>query len=234
MRKIKRSVAILICFVLCLSMDILGQADQPEKVVFADSPIHHIGVNAQKTVNSVKKTNETVYATHNVNIRMAPNRSSEKMGLLCGGEAIIRTGICGNGWSRVLYDDQECYIHSDYLTTRQYCQESDSIDISNDEWISLGEFKITSYCGGTCCNGKWAGQTSTGVSPKEGRTIAVAPWVIPYGSEVKIEGLDRTYIAEDTGGFANRNDHQIDLFISDHDRSNDWGVQYRTVYIRTR
>lgn len=96
--------------------------------------------------------------------------------------------------------------------------------------VYLGEFKITAYCGGSCCNGKWAGTTSTGVAPSEGRTIAVAPWVIPYGSQVYIDGVGyRT--AEDTGGFANRNSHQIDLFIASHSRANTWGVQYRNVWI---
>lgn len=28
---------------------------------------------------------------------------------------------------------------------------------------SLGTFRLTAYCGGKCCNGKWAGKTSTGV-----------------------------------------------------------------------
>ena len=106
-----------------------------------------------------------------------------------------------------------------------------SASASDSGWVALGEFKITSYCGGACCNGKWAGTTATGASPKEGRTIAVAPWVIPYGSEVMIEGLG-VFVAEDTGGFANRNAHQIDLFVADHDRANSWGVQYHQVYIR--
>lgn len=99
-------------------------------------------------------------------------------------------------------------------------------------WVSLGEFKITAYCGGACCNGKWAGTTSSGVTPAEGRTIAVAPWVIPYGTQVKIAGLGSTYVAEDTGGFAYRNDHQIDLFVASHSAANSWGVTYREVWIK--
>ena len=72
-------------------------------------------------------------------------------------------------------------------------------------WVSLGEFKVTAYCGGACCNGKWAGTTASGAVPSEGRTIAVAPWIIPYGTQVRIEGMDAVYVAEDTGGFANSN-----------------------------
>lgn len=103
---------------------------------------------------------------------------------------------------------------------------------TESEWVSLGEFKITAYCGGTCCNGQWAGQTSTGVRPTPHRTIAVAPWVIHYGTEVRIEGLDYTYVAEDTGGFVKRNDHQIDLLMDSHAATCNWGVQYLEVWIR--
>lgn len=39
--------------------------------------------------------------------------------------------------------------------------------------------------------------TSTGVTAKEGRTIAVDPSIIPYGSEIKIG--NHVFIAEDTG-----------------------------------
>ncbi len=104
-------------------------------------------------------------------------------------------------------------------------------DTSDSGWVSLGEFKITAYCGGACCNGKWAGTTASGATPAEGRTIAVAPWIIPYGTEVMIDGMG-VYVAEDTGGFANRNPYQIDLFVADHASAASWGVQYHEVWIR--
>lgn len=111
-------------------------------------------------------------------------------------------------------------------------EESIKEEETESEWVSLGEFKITAYCGETCCNGKWAGQTSTGVRPTPHRTIAVAPWIIPYGTEVRIDGLDYTYVAEDTGGFANHNDHQIDILMKSHSATCNWGVQYLEVWIR--
>lgn len=99
-------------------------------------------------------------------------------------------------------------------------------------WVSLGEFKITAYCGGACCNGKWAGTTASGAVPSEGRTIAVAPWIIPYGTQVKIAGMDGVFVAEDTGGFANKNPYQIDLFVADHGSAGSWGVRYREVWVK--
>lgn len=36
----------------------------------------------------------------------------------------------------------------------------------------MSTFEVTAYCGGSCCNGKWAGQTASGRTPCEGRTCA--------------------------------------------------------------
>lgn len=161
----------------------------------------------------------------------------------------------------MVYKNAECYIATEYLTDRKpepvvevvateepqsvediveenvenasdYVEEpaEETSDEGTDGMVYLGNFKITSYCGGSCCNGKWAGTTSTGVAPSEGRTIAVAPSVIPYGSTVYIDGVGYR-VAEDTGGFANRNSYQIDLYMDSHSTANNWGVQYRDVWI---
>lgn len=159
---------------------------------------------------------EKVYATDVVNIRRGASTETEIVGKLHPGESVDRIGS-SEDWSMIKMEDETYYIHSDYLSTENPLEY-------------LGEFKITAYCGGRCCNGKWAGQTSTGVRPSEGTTIAVAPWVIPYGTMVYIEGVG-TRVAQDTGGFANRNDHQIDLYFDHHGSTDSWGVQYRKVWI---
>lgn len=72
---------------------------------------------------------------------------------------------------------------------------------SKNGWVSLGkDWVITHYCPLSCCNGSYAGKTSTGAKPRVNRTIAVDPSVIPYGSRIKIEGLDYEFAAEDCGG----------------------------------
>lgn len=94
--------------------------------------------------------------------------------------------------------------------------------------INLGEFKLTAYCPCEACNGQWKdGITSTGVIAQAGRTIAVDPTVIPYGTEVNING--HTYIAEDCGGAIKGN--RIDIYFDTHAEALEFGVQYADVYI---
>lgn len=87
-------------------------------------------------------------------------------------------------------------------------------------------FKITAYCPCSQCNGPWSGGvTSTGVTASQGRTIAVDPTIIPYGTKVLIGGHE--FVAEDCGG-AIKGAH-IDLYLDSHERCNSWGVRYLTV-----
>ena len=103
--------------------------------------------------------------------------------------------------------------------------------VCND--VFLGEFTLTAYCPGRCCCGKWAsGYTATGTLAAEGRTIAVDPEVIPYGTRVLLiwpNGTQRSYIAEDCGGGVNGN--HIDVFFNDHQAARVFGVQSAMVYM---
>lgn len=93
---------------------------------------------------------------------------------------------------------------------------------------SLGEFTLTAYCGAACCCGQYAnGLTATGTTATEGRTIAVDPRVIPYGSKVIINGHE--YIAEDCGGAIKGN--RIDVYFDSHAAALDFGRQTAEVYI---
>lgn len=86
-------------------------------------------------------------------------------------------------------------------------------------------FMVTAYCGENyphICNDGDASTTATGTTPTAGRTIAVDPTVIPYGSEVILNG--HTYIAEDCGGAIKGN--RIDMFFNTHEEALQWGVKY--------
>lgn len=87
--------------------------------------------------------------------------------------------------------------------------EKDQLQKQVDElskWKSLGQFTITYYWPGEDRYGKL---TSTGAIAKEGKTIAVDPSIIPYGSIIKINGNE--YIAQDCGGAIKGN--KIDVFV---------------------
>ena len=106
-----------------------------------------------------------------------------------------------------------------------------SSEISN--WRYIGEFKTTGYCGENyphICNNGDSTYTATMTRPKQGRTIAVDPNVIPYGSKVRINGVE--YIAEDCGGAIKGN--RIDIFFTSHDSALSYGVQTCEVWIERR
>ena len=81
--------------------------------------------------------------------------------------------------------------------------------------VFIGYFEISHYdicynCTGKKPSDRGYGITATGTKATPNRTIAVDPTVIPYGTEVIIDG--QTYIAEDTGGAIKGN--RIDICVS--------------------
>lgn len=106
--------------------------------------------------------------------------------------------------------------------------ENETPETEEPATISLGEFKLTAYCGENyphICNDGDATYTATMTRPTAGRTIAVDPNVIPYGSKVLING--KTYIAEDCGGAIKGN--RIDVFCNTHAEALEFGIQYADV-----
>lgn len=91
--------------------------------------------------------------------------------------------------------------------------ENKSLKKKVDEWTTLSEVKITSYCPATCCSDNWGRKTKSGTVATQGRTVAVDPDVIPLGSIVEIEGLG-TFKAEDIGGLVDGK--HIDVFYDEH------------------
>lgn len=71
--------------------------------------------------------------------------------------------------------------------------------------------------------------TSTGVKPIVGRTIAVDPKIIPYGTKVYIPELDKVFIAEDCGSAIKGN--RIDIYMNSFDECMKWGYKTITIII---
>ncbi len=93
---------------------------------------------------------------------------------------------------------------------------------------NLGTFKLTYYCACELCCNVETGITATGAPVVEGRTIAVDPRVIPYGTQVIIGG--HVFTAEDCGGAIKEN--HIDIYVNDHEEALALGVNYADVYLK--
>lgn len=122
--------------------------------------------------------------------------------------------------------------------------DAETADFYNDKKTSVAEVETTSeethvkqydeikvtataYCACAKCCGKSDGITATGTKATAGRTIAVDPSVIPYGTHVIING--NTYVAEDCGGAVKGND--IDIFFNTHEEAVNFGRKLLTAYI---
>ena len=92
---------------------------------------------------------------------------------------------------------------------------------------SLGVYKITAYCPCAHCCGKSTGITASGTKATAGRTIAADTSVLPFGTEVVIDG--HTYTVEDRGGAIKSN--KIDIFFNSHQEALNFGVKYIEVFV---
>lgn len=105
--------------------------------------------------------------------------------------------------------------------------ETQQEETAAESAVSLGVFKLTAYCPCYSCSEGYGGITATGTRTQAGRTIAVDPRIIPYGSRVMINGHE--YIAEDCGGAIKQN--RIDIFFNTHAEALRFGVQYAEVFL---
>lgn len=99
-------------------------------------------------------------------------------------------------------------------------------------------FTVTAYCSCKICCGNYSpevtgreARTSTGAIPQQGRTIAVDPMVIPYGTSVHIDGMG-DYIAEDCGGAVRQN--HIDVYFDSHEAAVAFGSRRLYVTINSQ
>lgn len=94
----------------------------------------------------------------------------------------------------------------------------------------LGDYTLTHYCveeSQHIC-GEGTGLTATGSTVTVGRTIAVDPSVIPYGTKVYIEGYGWR-VAEDCGGAVNG--QHIDIAVETHTQALSMGTTAGGVWI---
>lgn len=139
-----------------------------------------------------------------LNFRTEPSTEAEVQAILTPGTIVTLIDYDENGWDYISVDGVEGWVLGEYISEEEVIPPL----------TSLGNFTITHYCNCSICCGKYAGQgiTATGAKLQEGVTIAVDPSVIPYGTQVVING--NTYTAQDCGGGVKGN--HIDIYVSTH------------------
>lgn len=125
------------------------------------------------------------------------------------------------------------------MATEPPTEQPATLPETTGSWRSLGTYTLTAYCSCQICCGEYALNrptdengdpivyTSIGAIAKAGTTIAVDPSIIPYGTEVKING--HTYIAQDCGGAIKGN--RIDVYFDKHQEALQFGVQTADIFI---
>ena len=93
--------------------------------------------------------------------------------------------------------------------------------------IKTLEMVATAYCGCSYCCGKSDCITASGTRATEGRTIAADISVFPFGTHLRINGVD--YIVEDCGGGIHGN--RLDIYFESHEDALRFGVQTVTVEV---
>ena len=86
---------------------------------------------------------------------------------------------------------------------------------------------VTAYCGCESCSEGWGSMTATGRTAREGHTVAVDPSVIPYFTQLEIDGT--VYTAEDCGGGVNG--YHIDVYFDSHAECEAFDTGYYNVTI---
>lgn len=163
------------------------------------------------------------------NMRTSPSAEGGWITTLPAGADVISLGETAGGYTMVQYNGITGYVLEDVLV--------DKVDLSR-----LGTepvlFTVTAYCSCRICCGNYSpevtgreARTSTGTIPQQGRTIAVDPMVIPYGTSVHIDGMG-DYIAEDCGGAVRQN--HIDVYFESHEAALAFGSRRLYVSINSR
>lgn len=98
-----------------------------------------------------------------------------------------------------------------------------------DDLVLIDHFTATAYC--------TTGTTATGTYTTVGRTLAVNPSMIPYGTHVWLFFPDGTLVgdfyAEDTGSNMMAHPYVIDIYkgADSYDECMQWGAQRVSVYV---
>lgn len=181
-------------------------------------------INIIDTSHSATELAEMV-VSYSMNMRSLPDRGSNQIGNIPAGATVTVLGSTQGGYTMVQYNGVIGYV-----------LDQKPVEHVNTAVVADGTavlYTVTAYCSCRICCGQYSPEvtgrvshTATGTVPEEGRTIAVDPSMIPYGTSVYIDGYG-TYIAEDCGGAIRGN--RIDMYFESHEAALQFGV--RRLYV---
>lgn len=183
-----------------------------------------VEVNSSQQVKSTEAVSEvaSMLATNVISkrtsLRSLPDQGSNQITTISAGTNVLLLGVTEGGYTMVQYDGVIGYVLENCVAS--------SINI-NQIGTGTAVYTVTAYCPCRRCCGNYSPEvrggephTSTGTIPQEGRTIAVDPSIIPYGTKIYIEGYG-TFVAEDCGG-AIKGRH-IDMYFDSHEKAKQFG-----------
>lgn len=102
------------------------ETDEKDQTTKSAETSSHEAVVTTETAPAFADADETVYVTGSqVNIRKTPAASGEVLATLEKGVSLKRTGF-SDSWSRVVYQDKECYIASQFVSKDKPAAETKS------------------------------------------------------------------------------------------------------------
>lgn len=147
--------------------------------------------------NKADEKEETVYSTCTLNVRKGPGTDTDIVGTLKTGDTVIRTGSPENGWAKIKYNEDYCYVADKYLSTEKvetpssvsesiqypltYTDSTCSITI-NKEWYQnaycyIAHVVISDYSrfATSCANGSYGAgyETTSNVADRVGAILCI-------------------------------------------------------------
>lgn len=172
---------------------------------------------------------DNLITTSNLNVRSGPSTQNNIIGYLQKGSSVNIVENKNSSWYKVkLSNGKVGYCSRQYLKSPEEINSIVQNTITSSEKTPTSQninktmnAKAYAYCDGTI--------TSTGTKPISGRTIAVDPTIIPYGTKIYIPEFDKVFIAEDCGGGIKGN--KIDIYMDTKEECISWGIRNIEIYI---
>lgn len=142
--------------------------------------------------------------------------------------AVITALLCATTYSKhvdALQADERIEAITEGVIVNAPAEESIPLKPTRRE--SKAIYTTTAYCSCAKCCGKSDGITASGEKATEGVTIAADTSVLPFGTQVEIDG--HAYTVQDRGGAVKGN--RIDIYFESHEKALQYGRQTKEVII---